>query len=107
MIRTLTIVALTVTAIAVTAAVRNPSLATGLLTCESGDKSGWMTEQALTDKITAEGWQVNRIKEDGGCWEVYGVTPDGKRAEAYFHPVTGENLLIAQRGTILYRAEGY
>ena len=45
------------------------------------------------------------MKKDGGCWEVYGNMPDGKRVEAYFHPETGEVLIISQRGTILYQAE--
>ena len=35
-----------------------------------------------------KGWTVRRIKEDGGCWEVYGLDEKGKRMEAYFHPVT-------------------
>lgn len=80
--------------------------ATGLLTCDSGDPSKWITEEAMTEQLTAKGWQVRFIKEDGGCWEVYGTTPEGARAEAYFHPVTGEKLLISQRGRILFRADG-
>ena len=35
-----------------------------------------------------KGWQIRRIKEDGGCYEVYAVTDKGDRVEAYFHPVT-------------------
>lgn len=45
------------------------------------------------------------MKEDGGCWEVYGTNPDGQRVEGYFHPVTGEAELIAQRGRILFKSE--
>eukprot|EP00903_Cladosiphon_okamuranus_P001748 g1746.t1 len=60
----------------------------------------------VSEKLKEDGWQVRRMKEDGGCWEVYGTTPDGKRVEVYVHPVTGEVLLINQRGTILYRKEG-
>ncbi len=77
--------------------------ATGLMTCQSGDQSGWKSEQILTDKIKSEGWQVQRIKIDGGCYEVYGTTPEGDRVEAYFHPVTLEKLLVSRRGEILFR----
>ncbi len=79
--------------------------ATGMYQCENDAAEDWLTEEQLTEKITAEGWTVNRMKQDGGCWEVYGSMPDGKRVEAYFHPSTGEVRLINQRGTILYRAE--
>lgn len=79
--------------------------ATGLYQCEPVAAENWLSKDQLAKKINAEGWTVNRMKKDGGCWEVYGVMPDGKRVEAYFHPKTGEVLLINQRGTILFRAE--
>ena len=80
--------------------------ATGRLTCEHVSADKWMSETALSEKLTAEGWTVRRMKEDGGCWEVYGTMPDGKRVEAYFHPATGETLLISQRGRTIFRAQG-
>jgi len=76
--------------------------ATGLMTCKSGPESGWKSKSALESSIKAKGWKVRRIKVDGGCYEVYGTTPKGQRAEAYFHPVTLELLLIARRGEILF-----
>ena len=79
--------------------------ATGLHSCEDTDRSVWLSQAALTEKLEAQGWAVRRMKEDGGCWEVYGTTPEGQRVEGYFHPVTGEAELIAQRGRILFRAE--
>ncbi len=80
--------------------------ATGRMECEPVDKENWMTETALEEKLVAEGWKVRRMKVDGGCWEVYGTTPEGERVEAYFHPATGEKLLVARRGKILFRADG-
>ncbi len=80
-----------------------PAQATGLMTCKSGDRSTWKSQAALITKITADGWQVRRVKVDGGCYEVYGTSPNGRRVEAYFHPVTLELLLIARRGEILFR----
>ena len=62
--------------------------ATGLATCESGPKSGWQPQEKLTKMLTDKGWQVRRIKIDGGCYEAYVVTDKGERQEAYFHPVT-------------------
>jgi len=79
--------------------------ATGRMECEPVDKESWLTEVALEEKLVAEGWTVRRMKVDGGCWEVYGTTPEGERVEAYFHPATGEKLLVARRGKILFRAD--
>lgn len=82
-----------------------PSKATGLMTCDSGDKATWQTTKALEEKMLSDGWKVRRIKEDGGCYEAYGTTPEGQRVEAYFHPVTLEKLLVARRGQVLFRKE--
>lgn len=79
--------------------------ATGLHTCEATDKDAWLSKASLTEKLESEGWSVRRMKEDGGCWEVYGTDPEGRRVEGYFHPVTGEAELISQRGRIVFRLE--
>lgn len=86
-------------------ALAHPAAATGLYQCETVEKDAWISETDLTTKLEADGWQVRRMKVDGGCWEVYGTMPDGKRVEGYFHPKTGDVLLINQRGKILFRAE--
>ena len=62
--------------------------ATGLATCESGPKQGWQSAAKLEAALNEKGWTVRRIKEDGGCYEVYGLDDKGQRVEAYFHPVT-------------------
>ena len=64
-----------------------PARATGSHTCDSGPRSGWVSRETRAENLTAQGWQVRRIKEDGGCWEVYAINPEDK---AYFHPVTQE-----------------
>ena len=79
--------------------------ATGLHTCDSGDKSKWQSKQVLEQKLTNEGWKVRKIKEDGGCYEVYATTPEGERGEAYFHPESLALELIARRGKVLFRKE--
>jgi hypothetical protein len=80
--------------------------ATGMYECETVAKDDWLTKAELTEKLEGDGWAVRRMKPDGGCWEVYGTTPEGLRVEGYFHPATGEKLLINQRGKILFRKEG-
>lgn len=84
-----------------------PASATGVITCKAGPQSGWKSAKALTDKLTKEGWTVRKSKVDGGCYEVYGTTPEGERVEAYFHPVTLEKLYVGRRGEVLFRKKGY
>jgi sulfoxide reductase heme-binding subunit YedZ len=48
---------------------------------------------------------VRKAKVDGGCYEVYGTDPQGRRVEAYFHPVSFKMLLSSRRGEVLYRAK--
>jgi hypothetical protein len=62
--------------------------ATGLATCESGPKSQWQPQEKLEKMLADRGWKVRRIKEDGGCYEVYALDENGRRVEAYFHPLT-------------------
>jgi len=65
-----------------------PSYATGLATCASGAQDTWQSQDVLTTRLKEQGWQVRRIKVDGGCYEVYALDKNGKRVEAYFHPRT-------------------
>lgn len=62
--------------------------ATGLATCDSGTREGWQAQEKLAALLKEKGWQVRRIKEDGGCYEVYALNDKGERVEAYFHPRT-------------------
>ncbi len=79
--------------------------ATGQMACDSGEQSQWQSRQVLEESLAVQGWQVRRSKVDGGCYEVYGTTPEGDRVEAYFHPVTLAKLLVSRRGEILFRAD--
>lgn len=88
---------------ALTLAIAAPAFATGAMKCDSGPQSGWKTQAQLTESLIKQGWQVRKSKVDGGCYEVYGTTPEGDRVEAYFHPVTLEKLLVSRRGEVLFR----
>ncbi len=79
---------LIVTVFAAMSALSTGARATGLATCDSGPKEGWQATTKLEAMLKEKGWTVRRIKEDGGCYEVYALDSDGKRVEAYFHPVT-------------------
>ncbi len=80
--------ALTFSAAAILAVAFSSAGATGLATCDSGAKAGWKPESALREELTKKGWNIRRIKEDGGCYEVYAIDDKGRRVESYFHPVT-------------------
>ena len=78
-------------------AVASAAGATGLATCNSGPQSGWQSDELLKKKLMDMGWQIRRIKVDGGCYEVYAVNEKGQRVESYFHPVTFEHVLTSTR----------
>ena len=48
-----------------------------------------LTDEAK-DLLVEKGWEIRRIKVDGGCYEVYALNEKGERVEAYFHPQTLE-----------------
>jgi hypothetical protein len=65
-----------------------PAFATGLATCDSGPQETWQPQAKLEAQLKEKGWQIRRIKIDGGCYEVYALNEKGERVEAYFHPKT-------------------
>jgi hypothetical protein len=65
-----------------------PGHATGLATCDSGPRETLQSQEKLEKMLAEKGWQIRRIKEDGGCYEVYALNEKGERVEAYFHPRT-------------------
>jgi hypothetical protein len=71
--------------------------ATGLATCDSGSQDSWQPQGKLEKMLTDRGWQVRRIKIDGGCYEVYAIDEKGERVEAYFHPQTLQPVPTAPR----------
>jgi len=62
--------------------------ATGLATCDSGARETWQPQEKLEQILKQRGWQIRRVKIDGGCYEVYALNEKGERVEAYFHPKT-------------------
>ena len=70
--------------------------ATGLATCDSGSPDKWQSQEKLTATLKKKGWDVRKIKVDGGCYEVYAIDEKKVAVEAYFHPVTLERVPIAE-----------
>lgn len=89
-------------AVAFAALAAVPATASGVMTC-TGDKAQWKPIAQLTETITKQGWAVRKAKVDGGCYEVYGTTPEGDRVEAYFDPITFEKLYVSRRGEVLFK----
>lgn len=59
--------------------------------CTKEPKSKWISETAMKEKIAALGYTDIKVfkKTKSGCYEIYGHTKDGRKAEVYFNPVDG------------------
>jgi len=59
--------------------------------CTTEPESKWLSEQAMKDKIATLGYVNIKVfkKTKSGCYEIYGFTKDGRKAEVYFNPVDG------------------
>ncbi len=55
--------------------------------CEKHPKGEWMKEADAKKKI-AEQYNIKKFKVDGNCYEIYGTTKEGKKAEVYFDTKT-------------------
>ncbi len=56
-------------------------------TCTKEPESNWMSMDDAKAQVEAMGYKIKVFKKtDTGCYELYGHTSDGKRAEIYFDP---------------------
>ncbi len=62
--------------------------------CDSGNPANWLSQPQMTERLTADGWMIKGIVSANGCWKISGTTPEGVRATGYFHPLSGQQLLI-------------
>lgn len=58
--------------------------ATAALASEDGMRLDAQTEQTIRERLTAQGYEVRKIKTEDGMYEAY-VVKDGKRAELYLN----------------------
>ena len=56
-------------------------------TCTDQPKDKWMSEEAFKAKVEGMGYKINKFKQPGSCYEIYGLDKDGKKVEIYFNPV--------------------
>jgi hypothetical protein len=55
--------------------------------CTDQPKDKWMTEGDFKKKVEGFGYKINKFKQPGSCYEIYGTNKDGKKVEVYFNPV--------------------
>ena len=66
--------------------------------CTDAPKTGWLSEEAMKQKIAADGYTIEKFKVTAGnCYEIYGKDKNGQKAEVYFHPVDG-SVVKAKQG---------
>ena len=60
-------------------------------TCTKEPQSKWLSEDAMKKIIADLGYKnIKVFHKTKSCYEIYGYTADGKKAEVYFNPVTGK-----------------
>jgi hypothetical protein len=74
----------------------SPALATGA--CSTASKSKWQPKEALQRQLEGDGYLVRGIKVEGGCYEVYAVDRNGKRANMAYNAETLEKLSDPEAG---------
>jgi hypothetical protein len=55
--------------------------------CTDQPQDKWMSEKDFKAKIEGQGYKINKFKQPGTCYEIYGLNKDGKKVEIYFNPV--------------------
>ena len=56
-------------------------------TCTDQPKDKWISESDFKKKVEELGYKINKFKQPGSCYEIYGTDKDGKKVEIYFNPV--------------------
>ena len=67
--------------------------------------SQWQSREAVRQMAAQQGWQVERLKIDDGCYEIRGTDAQGRRFKAKLDPETLQVLKIKQRERDEHRKE--
>lgn len=60
-------------------------------TCTTKPRSQWLPKAEMKTQIRDSGYIIAIFKTTkGNCYEIYGRTQDGRLAEVYYDPVTGD-----------------
>ena len=82
----------TITALTLTLASAGAAFASSDDARTNAPRDQWMSVAQITEKFTSQGYKVRQVKVEKGKYEIYAIDKDGKRVEAYVHPVTGDVL---------------
>ena len=58
----------------------------------------WQSREAVRQMATREGWQIQRLKIDDGCYEIRGIDAQGRTFKAKIDPETLKVLKMKQEG---------
>ena len=48
----------------------------------------WLPKEQVEQRLKAEGWTIDRLKTDDGCYKIYGKNPQGLKAKVKLDPAT-------------------
>lgn len=65
--------------------------------CNAGPREQWRPMAELEKQLGAQGWRVDKIEVDDGCYEVEAYDKEGWKVEAYFHPKTLQRVKVGPR----------
>lgn len=57
----------------------------------------WQSREAALQAATTQGWRVEDIEADDGCWEVKGTDAQGRRIKAKLDPATLQVVKLRHR----------
>lgn len=57
--------------------------------CTNQPKESWMKVEDFKKRIEEQGYTIQKFKQPGTCYEIYGTNKEGKKVEIYFNPVDG------------------
>lgn len=57
----------------------------------------WQSREAVRQMATRQGWQIQRLKIDDGCYEIHGTDAQGRSFKAKIDPETLKVLKMKQR----------
>ncbi len=59
--------------------------------CTNEPKEKWLDQTKFQEQLKAQGYKINKFKvTSGNCYEIYGLSKDGKKVEIYYNPVDGK-----------------
>ena len=82
----------TFVAVALVLAFAGSAQAHGSVKCEPVAKADRKPHTELRKHLTDKGWRVRQVKNENGCYEVYGFNDKGAKVEAFFDPRTFERV---------------